>query len=112
MNGSGESVSASDATCAVLLREVNVVNNNATVSKGKDTWKKGKSKSTFTKVEETNFIEREWLVDSIAFMFPLLFSRVTNEMSIYLIGIVRLVFHGRLRVCITLLSIKTSTWPN
>ena len=37
LNGSGESVSASDATCAVLLREVNVVNNNATVSKGKDT---------------------------------------------------------------------------
>ena len=35
--GSGESVSASDATCAVLLREVKVVNNNATVSKGKDT---------------------------------------------------------------------------
>ena len=89
--GSG-SVSASDATSAVLLREVNEVNNNATVEKSKDTLKKGKSKSTFTKVAETHSIEREWWVDIIAFMFPLLFSRVTNVMPIYATGIGRLVF--------------------
>ena len=45
--GLGESVSTRDATCAVLLREVNEVSNNATKY-----LKEGKSKSTFTKVAE------------------------------------------------------------